>query len=62
MNLRMSSGLDNFKLHDLLLAFCNLESPRKIACHLHLNSEQILNSHTYIFVFDSEEQNKTLYI
>jgi len=32
-----TSGCDNFKLYDLILAFCNLEYSRIIACHLHLN-------------------------
>jgi len=39
----MSSGRDNFKLHDLKLALCNLASSRIIACHLHLNCTQLLN-------------------
>ena len=56
--LRMSSGPDNFKLHDLTLAFFNLECPRIIDCHQHLNCKQILNSHAYIFVSDSETITK----
>jgi len=60
MNIRRSSGLDNFKLHDLILAIYILESPCKITYHLHLNCTQLLNSHTYIFVFDSKDHNKSL--
>jgi len=41
-----TSVCDNFKLHDLKLAFCNLESSRIIASHLHLNYTQLLNCHT----------------
>jgi len=37
---------DNFKLHDLKPAFCNLESSRIIACRLHLNCAQLLDCHT----------------
>jgi len=40
------SERDNCKLHNLKLAFCNLESSRLIACHLHLNCTQLLNCHT----------------
>jgi len=31
-----------FKLHDLKLAFCNLEFSRLITCHLHQNCTQLL--------------------
>jgi len=41
-----TSVCDNFKLHDLKPAFCNLESSRIIASHLHLNCTQLLNCHT----------------
>jgi len=41
-----TSGRDNFKLHDMKLAFCNVECSRSIACHLHLNCTQLLNCHT----------------
>jgi len=41
-----TSGRDNFKLHDLKPALCNLESSRIISCHLHLSCTQLLNSHT----------------
>jgi len=44
---RMSSFQDAIiKLHDWKLAFCNLESSRIIACHLHLNFTQFLNCQT----------------
>ena len=59
MNVRRSSGRGNFKLHDLILTFCNLES-YIIACHLHLNCTQLLNRHTYILVFHSQDRNKGL--
>jgi len=45
-NGRRTSGRDNFKLHDLKLAFCNQESSRIIAWHLPLNCTQLLNCHT----------------
>jgi len=41
-----TSGRDNFKLNDVKLAFCNLESSRIIACHSHLNWTQLLNCHS----------------
>ena len=45
MNVKRSSGRDNFKLHhDLKLVFCNLESLRLNACHQHLNCAQLLNT------------------
>jgi len=37
MNVRRSSGRDNFKLHDAMLAFCHFKFHRIIACHLYLN-------------------------
>jgi len=37
-----ASGRDNFKLHDLKLAFCNLESSCTITYHLHLNCTQLV--------------------
>jgi len=58
MNVRRCSGRDNFNLHDLILAFCNLESLRMIACHLHLNCTQLLNSHNMDFSF--QDRNKGL--
>jgi len=44
----MLGGLQEaiIKLHDLKLAFCNQESSRIIACHLHLNCTQLLNCHS----------------
>ena len=60
MNVRRCLGSDNCKLPDVILAFCNLESPRIIACHTDLNRKQLLNSYTYNFIFDSEDHNKSL--
>jgi len=48
---RSMSGLkdtrhDNFKLHNVKLAFWKLESSRIVAWHLHLNCTQLRNCHT----------------
>jgi len=40
-NVRRTSGRDTFKLHELKLAFCNLEYSRIFACHLLLNCAQL---------------------
>jgi len=53
-------AIANFGLHDLILAFWNLESLRTIACHLHLNCTHLLNSHTYFLVFSSQDPKKGL--
>jgi len=45
-----TSRRDNFKLHDLKLAFCNLQSSRIIACHLHLNCRGTSDELTYFFL------------
>jgi len=47
---------DNFKLHSLKPAFCNLESSRLVASHQHLNCTQLLNGHTLILVFHSQKR------
>jgi len=41
-----SSERDHFKVHDLKLAFCNLQSSRIVVCHLHLCCTQLLSCHT----------------
>jgi len=41
-----TSVRDNFKLHNFKPEFCNLESSRIIAGHLHPNCTQLLNCHT----------------
>jgi len=61
MNVRRSSGRGNFKQHDVILTFCNLESCI-IACHLHLSCTQLLNLYIYILVFDSQDRNKALHM
>ena len=61
MNVRRSSVRDNFKLHDAILAICNLKSPRIIACRLRLNcTKPIFLTHTEILVFNSKDRNKGL--
>jgi len=52
MNVRRSSGRDNFELHDLIRVFSNLESE--------LYTVQLLNSQSYLLVFHSQDRNKGL--
>jgi len=59
-NVRMTSGRNNFKLHDLKLAFCSLEYFCIIVCQLHLNCKQLLKFHAWILVFHSQDRIKAL--